>query len=157
MGRIQPDRALIEELSQQVISEVAPEELDIFDDLSAEYFADPTPPDLNAQESDDALGFGLNEVLIAATPAANAMIGIVLAFAIQTVIQAAGDETSDFVRGRIKALFGKGAKQEAPRFSQDQLRHMRQIAEAEAKRFGLDDQAAAAMADSLFRRMVLGE
>ncbi len=155
-------RALVEEVSRDVIAEVAPEELDLFDQLSDEYYANPTPPDLSQRAGDDALGFGLNELLIANTPAANAMITVVLGFAIQIISKAAGDESSDFVRARVKALFKrKGSaqpSQPAPvQFSTEQLRQMRAAAEAEAQRFGLDAADAGHMADALFRRMALGE
>jgi hypothetical protein len=151
-------RALIEDISRAVISEVAPEELDLFDQLSEEYYADPTPPDLTQNASDDALGFGLGDLLIASTPASNAMITVVLTFAIQILMQAAGDEGSDFVRDRVRALFGrKGQAEPPPHFNRDELRHMRAAAESEAQRFGLSAEEAGHMADALFRRMALGE
>jgi len=151
-------RALVEGLSREVIGEVAPEELDLFDQLSDEYYVDPAPPDLTQQGGDEALGFGLGELLIASTPASNAMITVVLTFVIQILMQAAGDEGSDFVRNKIRALFGrKGEAEPPPHFNRDELRHMRAAAEAEAQRFGLSAEEAGHMADALFRRMALGE
>ena len=50
------DRAFVAELSRDVIAEVAPEEIALFDQLVAEYYADPTAPDRAAQADDDALG-----------------------------------------------------------------------------------------------------
>src|SRR5262245_32214717 len=108
MGRTPTDRALVAELAQEIIADVAPEELDLFDDLSAEYFANPKPPDMSSKSGDDALGFGIGDMLIASTPAAAAMVSVVVAFATQVIVQAASDEASDTIRERVKALFQRG-------------------------------------------------
>jgi hypothetical protein len=151
---------LVEDLAREVIAEVAPEELDLFDELSQEYRANPQPPSQSGKALDDALGFGLGDVLIASTPAANAMIGVVVAFAGQIIISYAQDKGKDFVEETLKSLFKRGKKPTEPppvQFSQDQLRQMRDAAESEARRFGLSEHEAQAMADALFRRMVLGQ
>jgi hypothetical protein len=157
------DRVLIMELSKEVIAEVAPEELDLFDQLVEEYYDDPTPPDLAAQADDDALGFGLGGVLAASTPAATAMATAVLGLAVQMVVQAFQDESSDFIRGRVKALFNKSDGKEKPggeealSFSREQLKKAREIALQEAMKYGIDQDEAGRMADAMLMLMTLGE
>ncbi len=41
-------RKFIQEISRGIVGEVAPEEMDMFDELVMEYFQDPTPPNLSA-------------------------------------------------------------------------------------------------------------
>ena len=95
------------------------------------------------------------------TPAATAMASVAVAFATDVLIKAASDATSDTIKDRLKALFRR--KKDAPgtpapvTFTRDQMVQMRAAAEAEARRFGLSDSDAQAMADAMFRHMVLGD
>ena len=67
-------RQLIENLSRQVVDETAPEELDMFDELLADYYANPQPPATQTQADDDPLAFGVAEAFIAVTPVAAAIV-----------------------------------------------------------------------------------
>ncbi len=67
-------RQLIEDISRQVVAQVAPEEIDIFEPLLAAYLADPTPPDLSVTTHHDPTSMGLDEVLVAVTPAVAAVV-----------------------------------------------------------------------------------
>lgn len=72
-------RAFVKTLAKDIVAEVTPEELLLFDELVQEYFDDPTPPDLSTRGSDDPLGMDLGE-LLAETPAIMAMVMSWLAF-----------------------------------------------------------------------------
>ena len=153
------NRELVAALSMDIVAEVAPEELDLFDDLVDEYYEDPSPPDMSASARDSALGFGLGGALAAATPAATAMVSAVLGLVVQVATQAFQDESSDFIRDKVKSLFG-GKKVETTTdapipLTQDQLRRMREAALAEAQKFGMSGDEAERMADALFRRMAV--
>lgn len=72
-------REFVKSLAKDMVVEVAPEELPLFDELAQEYFDDPTPPDLSARGSDDPLGTDFGQ-LLAETPAIIAMIMSFLTF-----------------------------------------------------------------------------
>lgn len=62
-------RKFVQEISKSLVIQIAPEELDLFDELVEEYFQDPTPPNVSSSTPDDPLGFGSAETLVAITPA----------------------------------------------------------------------------------------
>lgn len=72
--------AFIESIAQLIVTQVAPEELPVFEKLTTIYFADPTPPDLTAVPQYDPLSMGLGEVLVAVTPAATAVVVLALTY-----------------------------------------------------------------------------
>ncbi len=153
------DRALLDDLAREVVGEVAPEELDLFDQLADEYHANPAPPDLTQPAGDDALGFGLGGALIAATPAVAAAASVVLGLVMQIGFAIVSDEASDQVRQRLRALLRRDrtAPTAAPTLDREQLRQIRQAALNEALRFGMAQDEAGRIADALLRRLALGE
>jgi len=154
MSTAQPeDWAFLSELAREIVGEVAPEEIEIFDELVEEYYRDPTPPDLEQRATDDALGFGLGEMLAAATPAVIAMTTVVFGFAVHVATQILVDESAEFTRSRIKGLL-MGKKVEPVPFRREHLIKARQLALEEAKKYGMVEDDAQHMADSLLRRMM---
>ncbi len=149
------DQQIIAELSKEMIMHVAPEELDIFDDLLQGYFENPQPPDRTAKASDDALGFGLGEVMIAMTPVAAAVATAALNFLLQAVLKAAQDETVAQVRSRLKPLFERKAKTDKLSLTTEQLKQLRDTARASAVQFGLDVQQAEQMTNALLVTLML--
>lgn len=73
-------RQFVEEIAWQIVTQVAPDEEPLFEPLLEAYFADPTPPDLSVTPPDDPLSMGLDEVLVAVTPAATAVVAYALTF-----------------------------------------------------------------------------
>lgn len=177
------DREFVADLTKEIVAEVAPEELDIFDSLLQEYYENPQPPDASAGASDDPLGFGLGETLIAVTPAATAMVYAVTSYILEAAVSQFKDEGAEFARNMVKKLFqerrkkkktGKepGAKEPGeaaeaaekapdaavsapPPLTQEQLKHAHEVAIAEARRFGMNEAQALVMADALLRGLVL--
>ena len=147
-------RKLVEELSKSVVSEVAPEELDLFDELVQEYFDDPAPPDLSAQASDDALGFGMSEMLVAATPAAMAMASAVVGFVLSEAIEADQEESVGLV---LKRLFKKGkvTDEGPPPLDKAQLEQVKKLALEQAQAFGMKPDEAKKMTDALIGSLAL--
>ena len=107
-------KALITDYSRQVVAQVAPEEGDMFDELSGGYFANPTPPPQNAKPADDDLGFGMAEALVAATPAATAMVSAVLTYVMGEVIKTSQEEAATVLKEKIKRLFAGFSKTPEP-------------------------------------------
>jgi hypothetical protein len=150
-------RKLIQEISKGIISDIAPEEMDLFDELVMEYFQNPTPPDTSTSSKEDPLGFGVEEILIAATPAAAAMADTILNFIMSDLIKVAKEETAETVRGKIKTFFKKDKqeKEEVVPLTREQLEQIKKLARRQAIKFGMNAEKAEKMANALIGLLVL--
>lgn len=155
---------LIQEISKNIVVEVAPEEMDLFDELVVEYFQDSTPPDLSAKPKDDPLGFGLGEVLIAATPAVAAMVDVVLNYLVNEIIKAAQGESAELIKRKIKVLFnpekkdektGKPGQDDVVPLTKEQLEQVKKLARKQAIKFGIGPDKAEKMANALIGSLAL--
>ena len=147
-------REFIKEISLDVVTQVAPEELDLFDELVQEYFEDPSPPDLSATVSDDPLGFGLAETLVAVTPAATALVSVVLSYLLTEVIKATQEEGAAVLKRKIKKLFNPDSQEASP-LTQPQLEQIKKLARKQAIQFGLNSKQAEQMAAALIGSLAL--
>lgn len=147
------ERQLITDLSKQMVTQVAPEELDLFDELIEEYFDDPSPPDLSESDDDDALGFGLSGVVVAVTPAAAAAASSVLGYILSEVLKSAQEESAAVLANKVRKLFNPKDKAEA--LTTEQLRQVRRLALSQAKIFGMEAGQARSMADALVGSLAL--
>ncbi len=145
------DQELVAKISKSIVREVAPEEIDLFDELLHDYFADPVPPDLTARPVDDPLGWGAGEVMVDATTAAAAMVSASLGFI--------ADSTHDRTGGQLRQYLA--AKQQdpttSPLLSSDLLSALRQVALTTARQYGMDAERAEAMANAMLVTLMLGE
>jgi hypothetical protein len=159
-------KTYLEDVTRGIVSDVAPEELDLFDELLDEYYADPNPPDLEAQAVDEALAFGLPEVMVAVTPAAAAMVQAVVNFLLSEVAKSLKEESlealkegsSTALKDLIQGLFKRddAKEKDGPEpLSQEQLKKVKQIARRKAKEFGLDPDTAKKMSEALIGSLVL--
>jgi hypothetical protein len=156
-----PERGLVEELARQVLEDVAPEELAIFDDTAEEYHRDPQGV-LAASGRDEAVGFGLDLALL--TPYALAMAGAVLTYLVNTVAKAAKKESEPLISDWIHRLFRRkrGRKEpaghdteepaaDAPEvhLSADEVEQVREVALARARDLKLPADTARLLADAI--------
>ena len=148
---------LIQEFSKEIVEEVAPEEMDLFDELVTEYFRDPTPPDDVQNPKDDPLGFGIEETLIAVTPAAAAVVNIVINYLLTEFIKIGESERTEAVKQKIKGLFGSKNKDkdQPPPLTKDQLENIRKLALKQAIKFRIPREKAESMADALIGSLAL--
>lgn len=148
---------LIRELSRDVIVEAVPEEIDLFDELVAEYFQNPNPPASSTPSKEDPLGFGVEEILIAATPAAAAMVDIVLNYLISEVLKATREESAESIRKKIRTLFGNDNKdrEEPAPLTREQLEQVKKLSRKQAIKFGIGPEKAEKMADALVGSLAL--
>lgn len=150
-------REFILELSQSVVAEVAPEELPLFAELAQEYLDDPSPPDLAAPANNEPLGFGLEEILVAVTPAAMAMTSSALTYVLAEVIKATQAESAAVIKSKIKTLFNaKEKSHDPPPLTPEQLDRVRKLARKQARSFGMNADQAERMVDALIGRLVMG-
>lgn len=160
------EEELVRELAQIALSQVAPEELAVFDETADEFFADPEGV-LNPEHRDEAVGFGLDAAL--ATPFVLAVVMPVIHYLVSTFADAAKDEAQSSVRILVKRLFRKlGADQGEPadRSSQgspgdveavvdpagltvEEAAQVREIAYQQGLAVGLPDKQAKLLADAV--------
>ena len=104
-GPKEPDRLLVDEFAKQVLAEMAPEELAIFDETAEEYHQDPEGV-LSATGRDEAVGFGLELAML--TPYVLAVGGSVLAYLLKSVGEAAKKESQPVISDLVHRLFRRG-------------------------------------------------
>lgn len=143
-------RQLITEVTKGVVAQTAPEELELFDEMTEQYFQDPTPPKQSDSQGDDALAFGLEYTIIAVTPAVTAMVSVVLSFLLQEVVKATREESTALIKQKLKELFNWNTP--AP-LSKKQLEQVKARAADEGVKFGLSAEQAKNMADALIGQL----
>lgn len=151
-------RQFIEEISRNVVGEVAAEELELFPELAAEYFADPRAAG-RQPDKDDALGFGL-EAVVALTPAILAMTKVLLNFAQSELLEAAKTESASLIKEKVKAVFASllTAEKESPApLTRDQLKRIKKLAANEAVAFGVKPADAEKMSLALIGSLALAK
>ena len=153
------DEELVRELARTILAQAAPEELVLFDETAADYFADPQAV-LDPRRRDEAVGFGLDLALL--TPYVLAVASPVLAFLVQTVAGVVKEEAQPLVRRWVKRLFRSGADaaepsaaaEPVPALTPEQTTRVRDIARARAVDLGLPEEQARLLADSVVGGLV---
>jgi hypothetical protein len=149
----------VEDVSKFIVAEVAPGELDLFDELT-KYYEDRSPPDRAETAGDDSLAFGLAEVIVPVTPAALALVIAVLNYIFAETTAALEDRGEGWLKERLGQIFPSEDKdrtetREREPYTNEQLKQIRRIARREARRFGMESDMANKMADVLIGRLAL--
>jgi hypothetical protein len=71
------------------VAEVAPEELELFDELLEEHFANPEASNTPTHSEDDALAFGLESAMTVVTPVVAAVVSAVVKYVVDEVLKSA--------------------------------------------------------------------
>jgi len=151
-----PDRDLVEEFAKQVLAEIAPEELAVFDETAEEYRDDPQGV-LTATGRDEAVGFGLELALL--TPYVLAVAGSVLGYLVTTFSDAAKTEAKPAITDLVHRLFRRGdgdgkATHDRPdqakvNLTAEQAAQVRKVALARAHDLRLSDSNAHLLAEAI--------
>ncbi len=142
-------RPVVEELARLVLEQAAPEELVLFEETSAEYFADPERT-LDPGRRDEALGFGLELAML--TPYVLAVATSCLGFLARTIAETATSETTKPVIGDLLDRLVRRKKPLAgttPMLTTDQAAGVREVAFGRAKDLGLSEERARLLADAV--------
>lgn len=143
-------RKYIEKFSKTIVSEVAPDELEFFDELVAEYYEDPSPQ----ASKDAALGFGVGGLAVV-TPAVIAMLTTVLSYLLAEVTPEVIKRTLDDIIKREEQEAQKEAG--AVSLTKEQLDLVMKIARREAGRHGVEATVAANLAKAVVGAIVLAD
>ena len=146
-------RDFIKEMARGTVVAVAPEEMDLFEEMTEEYFADPAPPTPGSGASDDALGFGLDAALVAVTPAAAAMASAVVGFLLNEVLDLTADRA---VEGVLRRVFNREKTPDTPQLNMNQLARVKALAIQQAVAHGLNEAEAERMASTMVGSLISG-
>ncbi len=139
-------REIVIGFSREVVREVAPAEMPIFDEMAREYIATPEPPDLKMESGDDPIGFGSDSFLAAATPAAMAMAVAVLTHVLGEGLR----KLESLSRAAILDWIRQALRPESSALSEKQLEHVGKLAFDVALKYGIPRDQARVMTDALF-------
>lgn len=134
---------LTRQLARLALERVAPEELVLYDESSAEYFADPQAV-LDPRRRQETVGFGLDLALL--TPYVLAVSGTAVTLIGGWLTDAVSDEAKGVVGRWLRQLLNRDA---APPLTVEQAGMIRSTAYQQARALGLADQQAALIADSI--------
>lgn len=149
-----PINSLVSEISRNLISEVAPQELPLFRATSEAYFKNPDKVLTAKSGNDDILGFGTGEAMILLTPVALAITTKVINFLIEEVKRSAKEESANLVSETVKAFFKKFRQEKEegnkiPPLSSEQLTRVQEIAIKEARRLKLSEKNVKLLANAI--------
>jgi hypothetical protein len=163
------------ELTQRVLQDLAPDEIEILDITAAEYFAEPDAV-LNPKRRDESLGFGLEVGLL--TPYVLAALTPVVEYVASIVLATAREEARPRMEALVRRIFRPRAQPagspdgaatpaapERPAappadeghlaLTREQARHVRDLALDRARDSGMPDDRARLLADSLVGALVV--
>jgi hypothetical protein len=151
-------KQVITDISKELVAEIAPEELELVDELLDDYYANPEVH----ESKDHPLGFG-SEVLAAATPVIAMALQTLFTFILNEVWVSAQKESATLIAEKMKSLFNrdkasspKGDKAEpALELTREQLEKAKQLIKKEAMRGGMKPKKAEELALKIVGRIAL--
>ncbi|RPJ26114.1 MAG: hypothetical protein EHM33_12745 [Chloroflexi bacterium] len=145
-------RQLVTEVSRELVAEIAPEELELVDELLDDYYANPTVH----EAKDNPLGFG-SEFLAASTPVIAMALQTVFSFILNEVWVSAQKESALLIAEKMKALFNPTKEKTEPSLglTLEQLEKAKKLIKKEAIRGGMKPQKAEDLALKITARIAL--
>lgn len=150
---------LVGELSRDMLSEVAPQELPLFRAASQTYFKNPNAaPRIGG---DDMLGFGAGETMSLFAPYVLPAVAEVVKYLAGEIKKAFGEESASLIGEKVKSLFKKyrnpdDSKNKVPPLTAEQLAQVQVIAMKEARRLRLSDKNTKLLANAITGSLAVG-
>jgi len=145
-------RQVVTEVSRELVAEVAPEELELVDELLDDYYANPTVH----EPTDNPLGFG-SEFLAASTPVIAMALQTLFNFILNEVWVSAQKESAVLIAQKMKVLFNPTKETAEPLLglTREQLEKAKQLIKKEAVRGGMKPKKAEDLALKIVARIAL--
>jgi len=145
-------KEVVTELSRELVAEIAPEELELVDELIDDYYANPTIH----ETKDNPLGFG-SELLAASTPVIAMAIQALFNFIVNEVWVSAQKEGAVLIAQKIKALLNPTKEKAEPALglTLEQLEKAKDLVKKEAMRGGMKPKKAEDLALKIVGRIAL--
>ena len=154
------DARLVADVARDIVSEVAPDELAMFEVSTEAYLADPRRA--AAPETDEMLGFGGGGAFELLTPVVLTIASGVISFLVDSALSAAKTEGRAIVQQRVRQLFKRFSAESTPAsgtppaaLTPAQLAQARQVALDIALRMHVPPDQAALLADAAVGQLVL--
>ena len=145
-------RQVVTEVSRELVAEIAPEELEVVDELLTDYYANPTIH----ESKDNPLGFG-SEYLAASTPVIAMALQTLFNFILNEVWVSAQKESAILIAEKMKSLFNPKKEKAEPALglTREQLEKAKQLVKKEAIRGGMNPKKAEDLALKVVARISL--
>lgn len=145
-------KQLVTEVSKEIIADIAPEELELADELLDDYYADPSVH----QTKDNPLGFG-SELLAASTPVVALALQTFFSFVLNEVWASAQKEGAALIAEKMKTLMNPEKEKTEPALglTRKQLEKAKQLIKKEAMRGGMKPKKAEDLALKIAARIAL--
>ncbi len=159
------DRQWIESVSRDLVGQVAPQELPAFGPISDAYFRNPTKVLEGRTSKDEMLGFGIETGVALITPVIIEATKGVISYLKEEVKKSAKTESTNVISRFMKKVFGlffSSDKETEQRVSElvltpKQLKRIREIVEAEARRFKIPHDEAVRLSDAMIGRIATSQ
>ena len=150
------EQDLVAQLAQVVVAQTAPDEILLFDVTAQEYFSDPDAV-LDPRRREEQVGFGLDLAMM--TPVVLAVVTPVIHYLLSIAVEVLKEHMRPAAKEWVRHLLGRGegkdAEAESPTLTQDQIRHVRELAAGSAVRLGMSPADADLLADAVVGGMVV--
>ena len=144
-------KQLVKEISKEIVAGIAPEEMELVDELLEDYYANPVVP----ENKDNPLGFG-SELLAASTPVIAMALQTLFNFVLNEVWVSAQKEGAVLIAQKMKALLHPDKEKAEPALglTQEQLERAKKLIKKEAMRGGMNPKKAEDLALKIVGRIV---
>lgn len=163
---------LVTELSRQVISEISPKEIPLFQATSEAYLKNPQKMLRSNSSKEEMLGFGVEQVALILTPVVLHVSTTVVKYVAEIAKDPIEEALQDKIEEELPGFFGRltrfvrklfGLSQpstaivitEIPALTQEQLIHVQKLAFEKACQFNLPEDQATLLAESLVGRLAV--
>ena len=148
-------RETINEISYNIINDIAPEEIDMFEEISEAYFSDPAVFE-KKKSGDDPIGFGIEGIMEMFSPAVMTVVTTVVTYIATEAFGAAKGALTDELKAKIKSLFNKKAeKKDDAALTPEQLKTVHEKAVSRGISLNLSEEQANNLANALIASMVI--
>jgi hypothetical protein len=153
------NRELIGDFAQEVLAEVAPQEVPIFPAVSRAYFADPARALKRRRAGDAALGFGADSLSVLLTPVVLCILSEVFEILTETAKKAVEEGLAKEIPEALKAMFkriGRPGPTIPSALGKAQLELIRESVLLEARKLALPDDKIEAIVNAVTAHLIIG-
>jgi hypothetical protein len=152
------DKTLVRELAEQIVAEVAPDEVEMFPALADVYLADPKRVLSRSGDREESLGFGVGEVELLLTPAAVYVAGAVVNHLADSIGRGVVGGGRQAIARLIRRWRNEKPVADPPaELTRDQARELWRVVHEKGREAGLDEKTASLLADTVVAGLALGQ
>jgi hypothetical protein len=148
------NNALVSDVARDVLAEIAPDELPIFQAASKAYFADPKAVAKQAKSKDSMLGMGPDSVTLL-TPAVLHVVTEVCIFLAPVATEVAKSALAEGATEVFKGIFRRYGSKSPPVLTPEQIQMVQAKVRAEAKKMRLPGNQAEILTNAVIAQLVL--